>query len=97
MSTKNNKILITGGSGYIGSCLASYLSAYFSVITLDKDKKSIFIKKNIKHIKLNINNKGKLSKIIKKIRPQFVIHLAAQSTIDMIDKKKNHYDKNNYF
>ena len=45
MSIKNNKILITGGSGYIGSCLASYLSAYFSVITLDKDKKSIFIKK----------------------------------------------------
>ena len=96
MSIKNNKILITGGSGYIGSCLASYLSAYFSVITLDKDKKSIFIKKNIKHIKVNINHKSKLSKIINKIRPQFVIHLAAQSTIDMINKKKNLYYKNNY-
>ena len=48
MNIKNNKILITGGSGYIGSCLASYLSDYFSVVTLDKDKKSIFYQKKYK-------------------------------------------------
>ena len=42
MNAKKTKILITGGSGYIGSCLAAYLSDSFSVITIDKYPKSSF-------------------------------------------------------
>ena len=62
-----------------------------------KIKNLFFIKKNIKHFKININHKSNLDKAIKKIKPQFVIHLAAQSTIDMVEKKKSLYDKNNFF
>ena len=41
MINKNIKktILITGGTGYIGSCLAAYLSEIYNVITIDKKKK----------------------------------------------------------
>ena len=39
MSIKKTKIIITGGSGFIGSCLASILSETYLVTTIDKKKK----------------------------------------------------------
>jgi len=34
----NNNILITGGAGYIGSCLALYLKKKYRITILDKKK-----------------------------------------------------------
>ena len=88
MNLKKKEVLITGGSGYIGSCLAIYLSKNYSVTTLDKINKNYFIKKKINHYKIDLCNKKKLFEIINKIKPQIIIHLAGQSTIDMVEKKK---------
>lgn len=93
--TKRN-VLITGGSGYIGSCLAAYLSKSYLVTTLDIKNKSIFNSKKIKHFKVNLNNKKKVANILREIKPKYVIHLAGQSTIDMVNKKKNLYYQNNF-
>ena len=43
------KILITGSSGYIGSCLSSNLSKNYEVFNLDKklEKKKNFVKINL--------------------------------------------------
>ncbi|AFS48005.1 NAD dependent epimerase/dehydratase family protein [alpha proteobacterium HIMB5] len=38
------KILITGASGYIGSCLANYLKKNYIVYGIDKKKKIFLIK-----------------------------------------------------
>ena len=98
MINKNIKktILITGGTGYIGSCLAAYLSEIYNVFTIDKKKKNKFLGKKIIHYKINLNDRIKLEKFIKKIKPHSIIHLSGQSTIDAVDKKKNSYIKNNF-
>ena len=96
MSIKKTKIIITGGSGFIGSCLASILSETYLVTTIDKKKKSQFNNKNINHIKVNLKNKKELFKTINIIKPKYIIHLAGQSTIDMVLKEKKHYFEDNF-
>ncbi len=91
------KILITGGNGYIGSCLSSVLYRKYSISIIDKEKKSKFLPKKIEYFKSDLKNKKKLLKILKKVKPNLIIHLAAQSTIDLVDKKKYSYYLNNYF
>ena len=91
----NNKIkvLITGGSGYIGSCLAAYLSGSYSVFTIDKKQISIFSDNKTIHYVVDLNNKKKLTNILNKIKPECIIHLAGQSTIDMVKRKNLYYKK----
>ena len=94
---KKNNILITGGNGFIGSCLAKNLPKNNNIFIMDKKIPLTVNKfsKNIKFIKINLIQKNKLFNEISKIKPQTIIHLAAQSTIDMVKKKRNSYIKNN--
>lgn len=83
------KILITGSSGYIGSSLYLYLKKKYKVIGLDK--------KNYKYIKtskINLLSIIKLNKFIKTVKPNIVIHLAAQSLVDEKINKKKYYENN---
>jgi UDP-glucose 4-epimerase len=93
---KEAKVLITGGSGYIGSCLAAYLSKAYSVTTIDKKKRSVFSDNKHAHFIVDLKNKEKLNKILDSIKPKFIVHLAGQSTIDMVDKEKKQYYNDNY-
>ena len=60
-----NKITILGGSGFIGSHLADYLSKMNFKVTLFDIKKSPWLKKNQKMIIGDILDKKKLSLAIK--------------------------------
>ena len=84
------KVLITGANGYIGKCLFYFLRNKFKIIGIDKKKSS---ERKILHC--NILNKKKLDRIIKKEKPEIVIHLAAQSLVDETINKKKYYDNNN--
>ena len=92
------KIIVTGGSGFIGTNLVNYLiKKKFFVINIDKltyasnkyDDK-IRNKKNYKLFKIDINNKNKLINLIKKLKPKAVFNLAAETHVDRsIDGPKN--------
>ena len=73
------KVLVIGGSGFLGSHIADYFSKMnYSVIIFD-NKKSKWLKKNQKMIVANLNNLKKLNNAIKST--EIVYHLAAMSDI----------------
>ncbi|WP_440938003.1 NAD-dependent epimerase/dehydratase family protein [Candidatus Pelagibacter sp.] len=90
------KILITGGNGYIGSCLAFELKKKFLISVVDKASPSEFLPKDIKYHKINLLRKNKLLKLLTTKKPDIIIHLAGQSTIDMVEKKKDNYYLDNF-
>jgi UDP-glucose 4-epimerase len=83
------KILITGVSGYIGSCVYLFLKEKFNIIGIDKSKNKL-ISTNY----LNLLNKKKLYQFLQKERPDLVIHLAAQSLVDETINQKKYYENN---
>lgn len=95
-SINKKKILVTGGSGYIGSCFSKIASKNFEIFTLDKKNKNQFLnQKNIFHIKCDLTEYKKLKKKLLIIKPDVIVHLAAQSTIDFINQRKKYYYRDN--
>ena len=86
---KNKKILITGHTGFKGSWLAIWLSYLGGKIlgislepqTIPSNYYDCQLSKNIKTEFINVQNKKKLEIIVKRFKPDFVFHLAAQSIV----------------
>ena len=92
---KKKKILITGGCGYIGSCLYILLSKKFDVFILDKNKKKNWQKIPPQKIfKCNMLNYKKTNRIVSKILPNTIVHLASLSTVNERIKMKDYYQNN---
>ena len=92
---KKKKILITGGTGYIGSCLFVYLKKKFNVHIIDKAQKKKWQKISKKNFhQCDILNFEKIDKIIKYIQPTTIIHLASLSTVNEKIKKKDYFFNN---
>ncbi|WP_210144060.1 NAD-dependent epimerase/dehydratase family protein [Staphylococcus sp. GDX8P47P] len=76
-----NKVLITGGAGFIGSNLAKILKNDFDVYILDNyrtgKKENIEFLKPEKVFNENILDTTKITEIIKEYKFEYIIHLAA--------------------
>lgn len=100
------KIIITGGSGFIGSnFIKKIVKNNYEIINIDNltyASNYDYIKeyeknKNYNFIKVDINNYSKLSNIIFKFLPDYIINFAAESHVDNSIKDSKNFIKTNIF
>ena len=96
------KILITGGCGFVGSNLALKLDPEHEIHSLDNFSKSesklnegLLQKRDIPVVKGSISDRKFVDDLIKDLKPDCVIHLAAQVAMtDSIEDPQNDFNIN---
>jgi len=82
------KVIITGGLGFIGSNLINILKNKYYIVNIDKITYASNFKnidpciKNYKFYKQDINNKIFIKNILKKYSPSIIFNLAAETHVD---------------
>jgi UDP-glucuronate decarboxylase len=79
------KILVTGGAGFVGSCLAqrlvddpdNYVVIVDNLLTGSEDKIPVSVHDNVRFIKADVNDFSNISSIFHAFQFEFVFHYAA--------------------
>lgn len=81
---EKQKILITGGAGFIGSNLSNYLSLNNDVVAIDDlsmGKRENLISKDIEFIKGSVTDYDLMTKILSQYQFDYIFHLAAVASV----------------
>ncbi|MBR9699253.1 NAD-dependent epimerase/dehydratase family protein [Candidatus Woesearchaeota archaeon] len=70
------KALITGANGFVGPYLRKHLENHFSVVSTSEISQDV-------DYAVDITNKEEVGQLIKETQPDYVFHLAAQSSVQM--------------
>ena len=82
---KKEKILITGGSGFVGTNIIHKLPKdIYEIFSLDIEEPKINFK-NVNYLNADIRS-SRLGGLIKNIDPKIILHLAAQSSVAISSK-----------
>ena len=89
------KIIITGANGQDGVILSKLLiKKKFKVLGLIKKNKKNKIK-NVNYLKCDLNNFSEVNNLIKKVKPNCIVHLGSENpSYKELKKKKDFYHKN---
>ena len=78
------KALILGGAGFVGGYLMEHISRdYGWSITVTKLENEIINQENVSILNLNILDKSAVVSLLNEVRPDYVFHLAAQSSVSL--------------
>ena len=101
-----NKILVTGGAGFIGSCLVRHLINETESIVVNVDKLTYAgnlsslrqVMNNPRHIfvKNDIGDFDLMRQLFEEHKPDAVMHLAAESHVDRSIKDASEFIQTNY-
>jgi len=80
------KILITGGSGLLGSATAALFKDHYQTFTTYADNKVTL--EGCEAYRLDITNKAEVFRVIETIQPDFIIHTAALIGIGLCENNK---------
>ena len=83
------KILITGGTGYLGRNLALFYRKKYKVFLGARNNKQNFLVKNLTNcevVPLDVSNLNSVNDCLNYTKPDIVIHAAATKFVDLSDK-----------
>lgn len=83
------KVLITGGSGFLGRNLAIKLKQDYEVVLGSRNNKQNFQAQNItgcQTLPLDVSNIESVRDLVRQVRPDIIIHAAATKFVDLSEK-----------
>lgn len=87
---KMKKIVVTGSSGLLGSIITQLVKNDFIVVPIHF-RERLFSDS----IKLDITNKSEVFGLLQKLKPDILIHVAAETNVDRCEREKNYAWKTN--
>ena len=86
------KLLITGGSGFLGKNLANELKKDYEVILTSRNQKQLQLAAkllNVESAPSDISNFYSIDEIVKKFKPDTVVHAAATKFVNISEEFPN--------